>query len=102
MGDHADDMMFEGLKEELRLEYIEKELEKAGKELIETYKMGVAVWTSSIGGKFPVIRMDNQHLHNTIKYLKRKPQKTAVTDAWIYILETEETKRQQQKETTNE
>jgi len=98
MGDHADDMMFEALKQELRHEYTEKAYEERAKAIIEKYKMGIAVWTNQQGEELPLCTMSNSHIHNTIKFLKRKPDKTAVTDAWIYILETEETKRQQQKE----
>ena len=97
MGDMADDMMFKGLKEELRLEYIEKAYEEKAKDMIEKYKMGIAVWNTHEQEEIPVTRMTNDHIHNTIKWLKRKPKKNAVTDAWIYVLETEEIKRQQQK-----
>jgi len=98
MGEMADDAMFEALSQELAWEYKQKEIENAAKANIELYKMGIAVWRTQDGNETPVIRMTNDHIHNTIKFLKRKPKKTAITDAWIYVLETEQTKRQQQKE----
>lgn len=97
MGYHADKAMEDSWSEEFRQEAIRNEIEERAKAIVEKYKMGIAVWKTQNGNEIPVIQMTNDHIHNSIKWLKRKP-KNDISDAWIYILETELTKRQQQKQ----
>ena len=88
MGDHADDLMFEGINQEILQD---KQYQEAD-ELLEEYKMGVAEWKTVEGYKILVKNMGNNHVNNVIKYLERK-KSTPMNDMWIKILSAEQLKR---------
>jgi len=85
---HMADAMIEAYKEELSA----NEIYEYAKKLEENYKLGILRWTTREGEGILLQKMTDEHVMNTIEFLKKK-DKNEIRNKWIQLLEYEFEKR---------
>lgn len=89
MGYHADDAHNEQRKIDMAQEFDELEADR----IRDEYASGRLKWTSANKEEILIIDMKNDHLNNTLKFLKRQSNPSYATAAWIEVLEKEQNRR---------
>ena len=92
MGDIADYYMPEMMLESMREEYERKKLDDYLNELERKYSLGALKWIKKDGEEILIQKMSQEHVMNTIEFLKKK-KKTESRDKWIELLWYEFEKR---------
>ena len=85
MGEIADWMYNEALKQEAEANHEEAELKCAIDDLHRKYNRCALKWETKDGNRINIDNMTDKHLMNAINFLKRKEQKPIVSE-WIKIL----------------
>lgn len=85
MGEIAEWMYNEALKQEAEINHENAEVKWAIDNINMEYNRGVLKWETKDGNKININDMTDKHIMNTIDFLKRKEQKPFVLE-WIKIL----------------
>lgn len=93
MGDMADDMMYEALKQEAEYDALYKhELEEA-KNMEFRYLAGILKWRKKSGESIYVSKMTDEHVKNALNMMQRQDIDSPLIDMWIKLLTIELEKR---------
>ena len=92
MGDMADWHMEEMMLEDFREELERRDIDEKLKELEEYYKLGILRWVTKEGEQILLQKMTDEHVMNTIEFLKKK-DKSEIRNKWIQLLGYEFEKR---------